>query len=107
MTTRLCRECQREVIWARTVPAGKAMPLDPERRRPDDPDANVAVYRDHLGVLRARVLSADARPEPYEWLAMPHFATCPKRLTHRDARAGRLRDEGVIPFPTATQRKAR
>ena len=88
-----CRDCQADIIFARTH-AGKLMPLDPERREPGDPAANVAVSRDHTGRFLARVLkpTEDDKPEPFEWLAIPHFATCLPRL----AQQGRVPD--VIPL---------
>jgi hypothetical protein len=99
-----CRRCHRDIQWAVTS-NGKPMPLDPARREPDDEAANVAVYRDHTGRLNARVLKQGEQPERHEWRAMPHFATCAPEKAARDARAGRLRDEGVIPFPSRTARK--
>lgn len=71
MSAGRCEACQADIFWAR-LPSGKRMPLDPARRD----DGNVAVYRDHLGGLRARVLKAGERPDTHEWLALPHFATC-------------------------------
>lgn len=72
-----CQRCNADIIWARTQ-AGKLMPLDPERRQAGDPAANVAVSRDHTGRFLARVLkpTQQDKPEPFEWLAVPHFATC-------------------------------
>jgi hypothetical protein len=71
-----CRYCGADVLWAIT-PKGRRMPVDPEPR----PDGNLAVYRDHLGQLRARVvtrsISGEYPREPYERPAMPHAATCP------------------------------
>lgn len=95
-----CRDCQADIIWSRTQ-AGKMMPLDPERREPGDPAANVAVARNHLGGVLARVLKAGEVPEPFEWLAIPHFATCLPRL----AQAGRVDD--VIPLARRAKAKGR
>lgn len=92
-----CRTCQADILFARTT-AGKLMPLDPARHEHDDHTANVAVYRDHTGRLNARVLKQDEQPERFEWRAMPHFATCANLVAERDAKAGRLRAEGVLPF---------
>lgn len=93
----VCRDCGADIVFARTQ-AGKLMPLDPERREAGDPAANVAVARNHLGTLLARVLTnAAPDPEPFEWLAIPHFATC---LTRR-AQAGKV--DGVIPLTRRTR----
>lgn len=89
MSGAICRDCQADIIWGRTT-AGKMMPLDPERLDRDDESANVAVCRDHLGRVLARVLTADEQPLPHEWRAMPHFATCLPRLAAQD------RVEGVV-----------
>lgn len=79
------------------------MPLDPERRADGDPAANVAVSRDHLGRVLARVLKPTEgdRAEPFEWLAVPHFATCVPRL----AREGRI--DGVTSLDRARKKRGR
>lgn len=102
MSAGRCRDCQADIVWARTQ-AGKLMPLDPERRPDGDPAANVAVSRDHLGRVLARVLkpTEDDRAEPFEWLAVPHFATCVPRL----AREGRV--EGVASLDRARKQRGR
>lgn len=93
-----CRECGGDIVFGRTE-AGKLMPLDPQRYPDDDETANVAVYRDHTTRLNARVINDDRPLASYEHRAMPHFATCPKRVADASARRGDLRAEGVIPFP--------
>lgn len=100
----LCDKCGGPMLFGRTT-AGRAMPMDPERYQGDDPAANLAVSRDHLGRLLVRVLKKGEAPESYEWRGMPHFATCPPLVAERDAKAGRLRDQGVIPlFPPGSRR---
>lgn len=73
-----CSSCGGEVLWARTV-HGKRMPLDPAPRA----DGNLAIYRDHLGRIRVRVLGKSETPEPYETRGVAHFATCPYADRHR------------------------
>lgn len=74
-----CGRCRRVIVWAVTVagpngPGGKAMPLDPL----EAPDGNTAVRPSAGGRLLARVLGKDeSHDPPVEYLAMPHFATCP------------------------------
>jgi hypothetical protein len=94
-----CRHCGADVLWAITA-KGRKMPVDPEPR----PDGNLAVYRDHLGQLRCRVvtrsISGEMTMESYERPAMPHAATCPgkmpappkKPLPEGVASLGRARD---------------
>jgi hypothetical protein len=89
MSRGTCSLCHRDIIWALTVmlPGGggrKRMPLDPAQVGDDDEYANVAVHRDHLGSVFARVLSADDPTlRPGERRAVPHFATCPKRTAKK------------------------
>lgn len=78
MAAGICASCQQDVLWAKTS-QGKRMPIDPEPR----PDGNLAVYRDHLGQLRTRVLSKGYEPESYERRGISHFATCPHADRHR------------------------
>lgn len=98
----LCRDCEREIIFAVTE-KGRRMPLDPERRAPDDLTATLAVYRDHLRV-RVRVISTERPLQSFEWRAMPHAATCPPRVAARDAQAGRI--PNVIPLRGRGSRRA-
>jgi len=98
-----CNACGGTVLFGRTTTANnKPIPLDPQRHERDDERANVAVSRNHLGSLLARVLKDGEQPERHEWRAMPHFATCPKRAADADAKAGRIPD--VIPFPKGGRR---
>lgn len=78
MSAGRCASCGADVFWAIT-PAGKRMPVDPN----PVPDGNVAIYRDHLGALRARVLRAGEQPSAYERRGVAHFATCPHADRHR------------------------
>lgn len=100
----LCRDCSADIVWAISE-KGRRIPLDPERRDRGDDAAPLAVYRDHLGSLRARVPSADRPIAQHEWRAMPHFATCPPRVAARDAQAGRI--PNVVPIRGRRQRRGR
>lgn len=91
-------------MWGLTLPGRKRMPLDPERHDVDDQAANVGVRRDHLGSLLVRVLKLGDVLEGNEWRAVPHFATCPPLVAARDARAGRLKAQGVLPMPRRSGR---
>lgn len=91
-----CRECEGDIVWARTLPNRAMMPLNPERRPRNDETANVAVHRDHLGSVYARVLKAGEQLETFEWRAVAHFATCPARAAKRAAAA-----EGAVILPFA------
>lgn len=103
MSAALCSSCGADIVWAFTLPGRKRMPLDAERRPDDDELANVAVRRDHLGSVIARVLKAGERPEGNEWRARSHFATCPHARQHRRDRKVQRAREGaagnVVPFP--------
>lgn len=74
-----CRSCGQGIVWAATAArdtgrGGRAMPLDPF----EDPAGNVAVQPGHAGRLVARVLKKDEQVDrPVQYVAMPHFATCP------------------------------
>ena len=107
-----CNRCQADIVWALTViqPGAKGggrkrMPLDPGRAPDDSTYANVAVSRDHLGSLYARVLSkAEPDLREGEHKAVPHFATCPNRpakpvapAASAGAAPGRLTGN-VVPF---------
>lgn len=99
-----CTRCGREFRFGRTE-NGRAMPVDADTYAHDDTRANLALHRDHTGRLNVRVLKAGEQPEPYEHRGMPHFATCTAEKTERDARAGRLAEQGVIPFPKVRRRR--
>lgn len=92
----VCKRCGDEFLWARTA-KGRAMPVDPQPR----PDGNLAIHRDHLGQLRARVVTTDAPIEAYERPGMPHAATC----TPKNEPIGRTRD-GAISLVDARRRRA-
>lgn len=98
MSAGICKDCGVDIIWGRTA-AGKHQPLDPARLDRTDTRANLAAYRDHLGVVRVRVLPDGEQPDSHEWRAMPHFATCITRLVQ----AGKVDD--VIPL--ARRRRGR
>lgn len=76
-----CELCGEAMVWATTTagpngPGGKAIPLNPR----EDPAGSYAVHHPHRGVLTARPLARDERPDtPTEYRAMPHVATCAAR----------------------------
>lgn len=78
MSAAVCNSCHADITWA-TTPNGRQMPLDPPRYDRADETANIAVYRDHTGRIRGRVLTRGEVPARFEWRAMPHFATCRAR----------------------------
>ncbi|MCY0921866.1 MULTISPECIES: hypothetical protein [unclassified Streptomyces] len=67
-----CSACDQSILWTITA-RGRRQAVNPEPAA----GGNTAVYRDGLGGYRSRGLTSD-RPaaESYEWLAMPHAATC-------------------------------
>lgn len=75
-----CEDCHAPIVWAITVagpngPGGKSMPLNPLE---DLGYGNTAVRAGHAGRVLARVLGKDeTHDSPVEYLAVPHFATCP------------------------------
>lgn len=96
MGSAVCGKCGADIIFGRTE-KGRAMPLDPEPR----PDGNLAVYRDHLSVLRCRVVTADAPMQSYERPAMPHFATC----TGKPGIAAVTKPDGTVSLAAARRRR--
>lgn len=76
-----CRErgCGRDILFARTIPGQKLMPIDPGVAPDDEEYANLAVRKDHLGSLYVRVLAKGEVPMVTERRGVPHFATCPAR----------------------------
>lgn len=77
MSRGTCKVCRRPVIWARTIPGQKMMPLDPVPYDDDDERANVARLPIGSGDY-CRVVSADEPfAPPAERRHMPHAATCP------------------------------
>lgn len=91
----ICKRCGREFLWARTN-KGKPMPVDPEPRE----HGNLAIHRDHLGQLRARVVTKDAPIEAWERPGMPHAATC----VPRSEPIARTRD-GAVSLADARRRR--
>lgn len=83
-----CEDCRAPIVWAVTVagpngPGGKAMPLN---AREDLAYGNTAAWSLTRGRVLARVLTKDEQHDaPLEYLAVPHFATCPLYLrgSHR------------------------
>lgn len=81
---RHCRGCGAEILWIRT-PAGKAMPVNPER---------VCYWQNPLGAYKivrpdGVVVSADLNVErgPATGLGyISHFATCPMANEYRGSR---------------------
>lgn len=75
-----CEDCKAPIVWAVTLAGpngrgGKAMPLD---HLEDIRFGNTAVRAGHGSRLLARVLGKDETHDaPLEYLAVPHFATCP------------------------------
>lgn len=67
-----CARCGAEILWAITT-KGKRMPVDIEPTEA----GNLAIYRDHVGGLHARVVKPNEPVEPYERPGIAHFATCP------------------------------
>lgn len=95
----ICSSCKADIMWARTS-HGKRMPIDPEPR----PEGNLAVYRDHMGQIRARTLGEGQEPETYERRAMPHFATCPN--IDRDRKKTDGTPDNVVDIRTARRARA-
>jgi hypothetical protein len=80
-----CQSCGALFLWART-PAGKLMPIEPNRRPADDVTANVVAYRTGPGGTYARVLKTGELPDGNEWRTVAHFAVCPDAQLHRKTR---------------------
>ena len=66
-----CRSCGAPVIWARTVPGGKSMPVDPE---PFD-RGNLVLTGDATHGFDVSVM--DRKDDGHEHY-LSHFATCPQ-----------------------------
>lgn len=77
----LCRSCHAEIDWAYSVNADaekeKGNPINHDSV--DDPNGNLAVWRDSQRVLRYRYLRKGEllRTSPKEHRGISHFATCP------------------------------
>lgn len=114
MPARVCGSCRQPIVWARTE-KGKTMPVDPDKRPPDDMYANLAAHLDANLALHVRVLKDGQAPYGHEWRMVPHFATCPTRNPVPVTRGfdavqtPQAKDlpAGVVAFPNATQRAAR
>lgn len=74
-----CEGCGATIVWAITTagpngPGGKKIPLNAD----EDPAGSYGVTHPRRGHLVARALTRDEQADrPGEYLAMPHFATCP------------------------------
>lgn len=97
MSAGVCRQCEADIIWARTV-HGKSQAIDLEPRA----DGNLAAYRDGLGRINVRVLKPGEQLESYEWHAMPHVATCPRVPPRTGARP-----DGTVSIGAARDRHRR
>jgi hypothetical protein len=97
MAGQQCRSCGQDILWGKVSRTGKAMPLDPEPKSPDEKGVMVAVprgmttwlytldeisgkYAEQRGtsVQTARSLVVDQ----FEGF-VSHFATCPNASKHR------------------------
>lgn len=80
-----CERCGAQIVWAATAAresgrGGKAMPLD----LVENFAGNVAVQPGHGARLVARVLKTGETADlPVQFIAMPHFATCPAKGRRR------------------------
>ena len=70
-----CTSCQAPIVWGTHSISGKAIPLDPDPVE----TGNLAVRPG----AQVRYLTKDGQPEPGEWRAVSHFATCPHAKLHR------------------------
>ncbi|MFD6874504.1 MULTISPECIES: hypothetical protein [unclassified Streptomyces] len=88
-----CPSCGQRIRWTITA-AGRRQAVNAA----PDTAGNLAVYRDGVGTLRSRGLTAE-RPgvEPYEWAGMPHAATCTAPRPGRSGRGGSRQRSGVRP----------
>ncbi|WKV74247.1 hypothetical protein AW27_026470 [Streptomyces sp. PCS3-D2] len=88
-----CNRCGQPIRWTITA-AGRRQAVNAE----PNPLGNLAAYRDGVGTLRSRGLTAD-RPdvETYERRYMPHAATCTAPRPGRSGRATPRERSGVRP----------
>lgn len=92
-----CRSCRAPMEWAKTVPAGRSVPLDPEPVEPDHHGALVLVpgrggpYAYGPTYLATRLAEKEGVSmaqaaalilERYEY-RVSHFGTCPNADRHR------------------------
>jgi len=82
--------CGQRIAWARTVPGGRAMPVNAGSA--GDPDGTLAVWRQD-GKLLCRVLKKGEEPGQGQWRGVAHWTTCAKAAEHRK-RAGWRHDAG-------------
>lgn len=75
-----CSSCGAEIIWCVTV-EGKRMPVD----RAPSTRGNMQLLEQGDGPPLARVAI-----EPFPYLYLSHFATCPNASQHRKPRQGGL-----------------
>lgn len=90
-----CVSCHEPIVWAmvRKLDGNYSrMPLDADPA----PNGNLAVYRDHLGALKARTLKKGEEPDKYERRGVSHFAICKHADRHRKGPDGLPRN--VIPL---------
>lgn len=74
-----CRSCGAPIRWARTVGAGKSMPLDAE----PSADGNVQLVGPHEAAVVLAGLDLYAAQQAGVPLYVSHFATCPHAANHR------------------------
>lgn len=68
-------KCGQQVVWLRTRPGNRGMPLNPGSS--GDESGNVAVWRDsESGKLVCRVLKKGEQLKPGEWRYVNHWSTC-------------------------------
>lgn len=80
MTASTCSTCGAPIEWARTIKAGKAIPLDSGTYA----NGNLEVVRrDDDGTPCVRVVPIAERRELARQLRRSHFATCPQADEHR------------------------
>jgi hypothetical protein len=77
-----CKTCGAAIVWARTIPGGKQMPVDPE---PAD-YGNVELYTMPSGKYLARVVKGNHQSIPGRRWHLSHFASCPDANLHRRTR---------------------
>jgi len=70
MSTKNCKSCGKEIIWA-TTPAGKTMPIDAESE-------TLWLLEGGVGICESRCRGVIVHRS--------HFATCPQADEHRKAR---------------------
>jgi len=84
-----CRTCHRPIVWARSVPNGKNIPLDPD----PTPRGNLVLKTIGIdakgGVLFDAFVIDEADRALYATLYQSHFVTCPYADQHRHRRRSR------------------